>query len=284
MRPRSSGDQAVEVASATGRDLDAPSRRFPYLSRYAFISLASLAVALVLWQLVTAAGLLTPNQLPSPARMVETFLSFFERGYQGHSWWEQIGSSLFRVFAGFALGVLVGVPLGLLMGMSKVVDAIVRPFVAFMRPIPMIAFIPVVILYFGIGELSKVLLIFASVFFYTTMNCAAGVASVPKTLILAGRNMGLRGWSLFRQVIVPASLPSIMNGIRLAAAVAWLLVVAAELVAAQSGLGYMILDASTFFRIPYVFLGIWFIGIIGLSIDTLFAVLTRRVVHWEGQA
>lgn len=251
--------------------------------RYIAVNVTSIAIAGFLWWAVTSAHLVTENQLPSPATMLVTLGQFFEAGYQGNPWYEQIGASLMRVSAGFALGVSAGIPLGLLMGMSRVADAAFRPFIVFMRPIPMIAFIPVVILYFGIGEVSKILLIFASVFFYTTMTCAAGVAAVPQTLVLAGRNMGLTGRQLFMRVIFPASLPSIMNGLRLAAAVAWLLVVAAELVAAQTGLGYMILDASTFFRIPFVFLGIVFIGIVGLLIDTLLATIQRRVVHWEGK-
>lgn len=266
--------------------LPGPPRRLRALAArgYFAVSVASIIVAGGLWWAVTSAGLLTENQLPSPATMLATLAHFIERGYQGTAWYEQLGASLMRVSAGFVLGVAAGVPLGLLMGMSRIADAAFRPFIVFMRPIPMIAFIPVVILYFGIGEVSKILLIFASVFLYTTMTCAAGVAGVPHTLILAGRNMGLSGRRLFARVIFPASLPSIMNGIRLAAAVAWLLVVAAELVAAQSGLGYMILDASTFFRIPFVFLGIAFIGIIGLLIDTLLASAQRRIVHWEGRS
>jgi NitT/TauT family transport system permease protein len=169
------------------------------------------------------------------------------------------------------------------MGNSKTVSAIAQPFIAFLRPIPMIAFVPVVILFFGIGETSKVVLISASVFFQVVMVTAAGVGGVPRTLLLAGKNVGYSGWSFYRRIVIPAAMPTIMTGVRMAAAVAWLLVVAAEMVAAQAGLGYMILDASNFFRIPYVYLGILLIGLIGLVIDTLLAALQRRVVHWEGK-
>lgn len=252
-------------------------------ARYFLASLGTVVVAFIAWIALTGFGILTPNQVPTPVAMGESLWAFFTAGYQGVPSFVVIGLSLMRVLAGFAAGIILGIPIGLAMGISPMVSAIVRPFVAFMRPIPMIAFVPVVILFFGIGELSKIMLIFASVFFYTVIAAAASSSAVPIETILLGKNVGYQGWKLFTHVIFPASLPGIMNGIRLAAAVGWLLVVAAEMVSAQAGLGYMILDAATFFRVPYIYIGVLLIGLIGLAIDSLLAALQHRIVHWEGK-
>lgn len=252
-------------------------------ARYPALSAGAVVVFLLAWGFLTEDGIVKPSQLPTPQLMGQSLVDFFTLGYQGKPAYIVIGLSVMRVAAGYVIGVVLGIPIGLLMGTSRTVSALVRPFVAFMRPIPMIAFVPVVILFFGIGETSKIILIFASVFFYTVMAAAASAGAVSEQTMLLGKNVGYKGWRLFVHILVPASLPGIMHGLRLAAAVAWLLVVAAEMVSAQAGLGYMILDAATFFRVPYIYIGVILIGLIGLIIDSLLARLQRRVVHWEGK-
>src|SRR5262249_1161005 len=154
-----------------------------------------------------------------------------------------------RTLIGFFLAVVVGVPLGLLIGYNWIAAAALTPIFSFARPIPAISFIPLVILFFGIGEFPKILLIFVTSMLYIILNTSARVRSVPQGLIRVGLNLGLTRVQLFRAVILPASLPQVMTGVRVATAVSWALVVAAELVAAQEGLGYMVMDAATFFRV-----------------------------------
>jgi NitT/TauT family transport system permease protein len=187
-----------------------------------------------------------------------------------------------RALGGFSLAVLIGIPVGLLIGYSWIISAVLAPIFAFLRPIPAIAFIPLVILYFGIGETSKIAVVFMTSMLYLILNVAEGVKSVPRNLIRVAENLGVSRWQIFTSVIFPGALPSIMTGIKVATAVSWALVVAAELVAAQEGLGYIIMDSSTFFRINYIYIGIALIGLIGLALERLETLLQRRYIHWVG--
>lgn len=279
-----SGDEfARRVVGLSGTAKGAPITQWIGRRRSALVSVTTVLVLLGAWSLVTEARVVTATQLPSPQVMVATLVAFFTKGYQGTPWYVEVGLSVMRVSVGFIAGSAAGTVTGLAIGISPTTAAVFRPILAFMRPIPMIAFVPVVILFFGLGEFSKILLIFASVYFYMALYTAAGVASIPREVLLAGSNVGYSGLAFYWHIVVPASMPAIMNGLRLSAAVAWLLVVAAEMVAAQAGLGFMILDASTFFRIPFVYLGVLLIGSIGLGIDVAMGQVQRRVVHWEGQ-
>jgi len=142
---------------------------------------------------------------------------------------------------------------------------------------------PTAILFFGIGEFPKVLLIFLTSMLYIILNTSAGVLSVPQELIRVGLNLGLTRLQLFRSVMFPASLPYVMTGIRTATAVSWALVVAAELVAAQEGLGYMVMDAATFFRVADVYISIGIIGAIGLALELVEGLVEAHVLHWRGR-
>jgi NitT/TauT family transport system permease protein len=165
----------------------------------------------------------------------------------------------------------------------KLLEAAFAPWFAFLRPIPAIAFVPLVILWFGIGEFSKISVIFLSSFLYITVSTIAGVKSVPVQVLRAGYSLGALDRRSFLYVVLPAALPQIMVGIRLGSAISWTLVVAAELVAAQQGLGYMIMDASTFFRVKDVYVGLIVIGLIGFLLEAIIAGVERRLVHWSGK-
>jgi ABC-type nitrate/sulfonate/bicarbonate transport system permease component len=191
--------------------------------------------------------------------------------------------SMMRAFAGFTGAVLIGVPAGLLIGRHAVLGAAVAPIIGFFRPIPPIAFITLFIFYFGIGELSKIALIFMAAFWYVILNCADGVRSVPDLLLRAGKNIGLNQRQLFFRVIVPAAMPQIMTAVRAASAISWTLVVASELIAAPAGLGFIILDSAMFFNIPATFIGIILIGLIGLLLELALSSVQRRVLHWQGR-
>jgi len=215
--------------------------------------------------------------------MAKSFQTMLVEGYSGKPLWEHILASLLRTLTGLLAGIACGVPIGLLMGYSRFVNAALMPGFGFIRPIPPIAFIPLVILWFGIGELSKILLIFVASFNYTVLASAAGMRSVPEQLVRAGTNLGLTRWQLFSSVMLPAAMPHIFTGIKISIAVSWAVVVAAELIAAQAGLGYIIADAGTFFRTPEVLIGVFIIGAIGLLFEIVITTVERRVLHWQSK-
>jgi ABC-type nitrate/sulfonate/bicarbonate transport system permease component len=253
------------------------------LSREASISLLTVAVIFVVWWLVTTVFNVSPLILPSPQAMGKELVTLLSVGYAGKPLYAHVAASLFRSMSGLIAGICLAIPVGLLMGYSSTVNASLVPIFGFFRPIPPIAFIPLMILWFGIGELSKVLLIFAASFNYTVLNSAAGMRAVPEQLIRKGRNLGLTPRQLFLSVMLPAAMPHIFTGIKTSTAVSWAIVVAAELIAAQEGLGFIIQDAGTFFRIPTVFLGIFIIGLIGVTLEIVISLVERRMLHWQGK-
>lgn len=242
-----------------------------------------MAAILGLWWLVTALGLASPFMLPSPQSLFAEWRALVLHGYAQKPLSAHVFASLARTFTGLALGLVVGIPLGLVMGANRTIHAVIAPIFAFMRPIPPIAFIPLMILFFGIGEFSKVVLIFMAALWYVVLNASAGVRAVSADLLRAGQNLGLTPAQLFRHVVFWAALPHIMTGVRTAMAISWAIVVAAELIAAQEGLGFMVMDATTFFRVPDVYIGIIFIGLGGLSLELIARTLERSLLHWQGR-
>jgi NitT/TauT family transport system permease protein len=247
------------------------------------LSLLAVLCALALWTIATEGGFVEKKILPSPSDIAQQAVILVSQGYIGTPLHKHVLASLGRTFVGFVVGALLAVPLGLALGYSERLNALVTPFLSALRPIPVIAYIPLVILWFGIGEFSKILLITLTSFLYITVNAAAGVRSVAPDLIRAAQSLGVNERQLFVHVILPESLPYIFAGLRIGAAVSWAVVVAAELVAAQSGVGYMIMDAATFFRIPVVYVGIILIGLIGFAIERVIATLEHRFVHWSNR-
>ena len=247
------------------------------------ISALSVLFLTVLWVLVSTSGWLPQGYLPTPREMGGELQTLFTAGYKGISIWQHIGISLFRTLTGFVLGIAVGIPLGLVTGYSRVGSAMVSPIMAFIRPIPPIAFIPMVVLYFGLGEVGKVVLIFWTAFNYVHVNAHAGAAGVPIAYQRAAQSIGLTSKQTFFRVILPSAIPQIFTGLKVAMALSWAVVVAAELTGAQSGLGYMISDAALTFRIPAVFIGIALIGAIGLLLNIMLNVMETWLVHWKGR-
>lgn len=250
---------------------------------YSLLSVASVLATVVLWYLVTERGFISPKFLASPTEILHELRVLLEQGYTGTQLSAHILASLFRTFGGLFAAIVIGIPLGLLMGYNRTLASILSPIFSFIRPIPSIAFIPLVILWFGIGEFSKVIIIFISALLYVVLNCMEGVKSVPAVLIMAAQNLGVTRRQMFFDVILQAASPQIITGIKTAASISWALVVASELVGAQKGLGYIIMDASLFFRISDVYIGIILIGLIGLALEVLLNTLERRMLHWRGK-
>ena len=245
-------------------------------------SIGAIVALLFAWY-VASRYLVKPGYLPTPEELGSTFVDLVKNGYQGKPLLEHIGISLFRSLTGFALGAAVGVPLGLLTGYSRRAGAMVSPIMAFIRPIPPIAFIPMAVLYFGLGEVGKIVLIFFVSFTYVQANAQAGAANFPIAYRRAAQSLGLTRAQTFFRIVLPGALPQIFTGLKVALALSWAVVVAAELVGAQSGLGFMISDAALLFRIPVVFIGIAIIGVIGLALNLALNFVESRIVHWKGR-
>lgn len=234
---------------------------------------------------VPKAGLqMQPLYLPSPEAVVMRFVDLSLNGYKNTPFYEHIGYSLFRVIAGFLLGSLIGIPLGYAMGLSGWFRGWFDPIVEFMRPVPPLALIPLVIIWYGIGETGKIVLLFLAALWIMAIAARAGVAGVNISKIRAAYSLGASKPQIMRHVIVPNSLPEIFTGARVAMGVCWGTVVAAELVAAQKGIGMMIMNASRFSQTDIVIVGIIVIGLIGFGIDVLMRMIENKLVPWKGKS
>ncbi|MGL4281959.1 MAG: ABC transporter permease [Albidovulum sp.] len=224
-----------------------------------------------------------PIWLPAPEAVFARFVDIATNGYQNTSLLGHLGASLMRVLAGFFLGSLIGIPLGYAMGLSGWFRGWFDPIVEFMRPVPPLALIPLVIIWFGIWETGKIVLLFLAALWIMTIAARAGVSGVKISKIHAAYSLGASKWQIMRHVIIPNSLPDLFTGARVAMGVCWGTVVAAELVAAEKGAGMMIIAASKFQLTDIVVMGIILIGIIGYGIDILMRMAERWLVPWKGR-
>ena len=221
--------------------------------------------------------------LPPPEKVWSTFLTLNAEGYQGVSLWENVFWSLARVFIGFGLGCLFGIPLGYAMGLNGWLRGWFDPIVEFMRPVPPLALIPLVIIWFGIGEQGKISLLFLAALWIMTIAARSGVSGVNISKVHAAYSLGASKPQILTRVIIPNSLPDIFTGARVAMGVCWGTVVAAELVAAEKGIGKMIIAASKFQLTDIVIVGIVIIGIIGFGIEVLMRIIEKRLIPWKGK-
>jgi NitT/TauT family transport system permease protein len=236
-------------------------------------ALAAIAALVALWWgMVVATG---SAIFPTPWQVARGALELVRDG----TLWQHIAASLFRVGTGFALAVAVAVPLGLVMGWVPALYATLNPIFQMLRPISPIAWIPIAILWFGVGDASPIYLIFISSVFPMVVQTTAGVHAIDRRYLRAAGNFGVSRATLFRQVVIPAALPQILVGMRIGLGVAWLVVVAAEMIALRSGLGYLIIDSrNAGNRYDLVIAAMIAIGLIGLALDTAM----RRLEGLEG--
>jgi len=221
--------------------------------------------------------------LPAPEVTTNRFLSLNADGYRNFTLLEHTWASLQRVLLGFLFGAIVGIPLGYAMGLTNWARGWFDPIVEFMRPVPPLALIPLMIIWFGIGEQSKVILLFLAALWIMTIAARSGVSGVAISKVHAAYSLGASKWQILRKVIIPNSLPEIFTGARVAMGVCWGTVVAAELVAAEKGLGMMIMVASKFQLTDIVIVGIILIGVIGFLIDIGIRGLESWLVPWKGK-
>ncbi|MCB1362836.1 MAG: ABC transporter permease [Rhodobacteraceae bacterium] len=224
-----------------------------------------------------------PIWLPPPEDVARRFVEIARQGYRGSTLAEHVGYSLMRVIVGFFFGALVGIPLGYAMGLSNWFRGWFDPIVEFMRPVPPLALIPLVIIWAGIGETGKIVLLFLAALWIMAIAARSGVSGVRISKVHAAYSLGASKGQIMRFVIVPNSLPEIFTGARVAMGVCWGTVVAAELVAAEKGVGMMIMVASKFQNTDIVIMGIVLIGIIGFGIDMLMRWAERVLVPWKGR-
>ncbi len=216
---------------------------------------------LLLWEALSRAGVINPIILPSPWRVLVRWFDYAKSGELPHD----AVSSLYRVMMGFFIGTALALPLGLAMGASRKAYALLNPILQVLRPIPPIAYVPLAILWFGLGNPPAFFLISLGAFFPVLMNTVAGVRSVDAIYIRAARNLGANQRALFFRVVVPAAMPHIMTGIRVGFGVAFIVVIVAEMIAVNNGLGYRILEAREFFWSDKIIAGMITIGLLGLA-------------------
>jgi ABC-type nitrate/sulfonate/bicarbonate transport system permease component len=251
--------------------------------RYGILVFLSPAAIILAWDLATRFGLIRTDLLPPPLTVLASLIDVLRNGYAGVNIFVHVGASLTRVLSAFAAATVVGIILGLLRGRYGSVDALCLVPAEVIRPIPPLGLIPLFILWFGIGELSKILIIFYYVALIVMLNTQSGVRSCPDEVIRAALSLGASPFQVFRYVIFPAALPQIMTGLRVGMGSALAILVASELLGGDRGLGFVILDASNFFRINEVFVGIILIGLLGLVTDRGLTYVSRKLVHWEGK-
>lgn len=247
-----------------------------------WLSIASLAVFFVIWYLVVRTGMISKTLLASPDQVVTTFISkLSNRAPDGSTLGAHFKSSLTLALAGYISAVVIGAPLGLLMGWFKKVDDIVKPIFEVVRPIPPIAWIPLAILWFGIGLPAKAFIIWLSAFVPSVINSYAGIKLTEPVLINVARTFGAANWETFLKVGVPSALPMVFTGLRLSLSSAWMTLVAAELLASTEGLGYMIQMGRTLARPDVIIVGMLTIGFTGAVMAYLLEGLEGKMTPWR---
>lgn len=277
----------IKLSHAPGSDWDAPSARVrrsdragKYIRRgtYALVILAALGI----WQILTAVHAFPAVALPSPEDVYRAFIRVSTLGYLDKTLGQDVLLSVFRVAVGFVGAVVAGVILGLLMAESRLVNRIIDPFVQFGRPIPPLAYIPLFVVWFGIGELPKVLLILVGTTPIIIINTIGGVRNIPAERFEVAECLGASRFQMFFRVTLPSSLPEIFTGMKVGIGIAWSTLVAAELIAASVGLGWLVEQAATQLQVAIVIVGIIAIGILGYAMELCIRAVEHVVVPWRG--
>jgi taurine transport system permease protein len=251
--------------------------------RLGAVSAVTVLAVVALWQISGTLKWIDPLLLPPPTEIWASTLELLQTGYHDVPLWQHFGVSVLRATVAFVVAVLAGIPVGLAMGVSPVVNAMLNPFVQFLRPLPKIALIPLAVVWFGIGEGSKFFLIFLSCFLTVTVGAAAAVGSVSQGRVRAARVLGARPRQVYLHVVLPNAAPELFTAVRLAVGIGWTSLIAAEMVAATSGLGWMVMNAGSYLRTDLVMLGIVLLGVTGYLFDLVLVLAQRALVPWAGK-
>ncbi|WP_256672605.1 taurine ABC transporter permease TauC [Pseudomonas sp. v388] len=248
------------------------------------ISILTFLALLTLWWAVTAVEWIEPLFLPPPSAVLQKAWLLATQGYMESTLWEHLAASLQRIGLALVGAVLTAIPVGIAIGHNRIARGILDPLIEFYRPIPPLAYLPLIVIWCGIGELSKVLLIYLAIFAPIAIATATGVRTVDPTKLRAAQSLGATRGQLIRHVILPSALPDILTGVRIGLGVGWSTLVAAELIAATSGLGFMVQSAAQFLVTDVVVLGIFVIALIAFSMEMGLRALQRKLVPWHGQS
>lgn len=246
-------------------------------SWYLAAACLSFALLLLVWMTLSYGNFVNSTFLPTPFSVLMEFI----RQSQLATFWADVSISLYRISMGFLLAAVLGIPLGILAGTFKFGEAAIQPITEFVRYMPATAFIPLIMVWAGIGEAAKITVIFIGTVFQIILMVADNVRNVPQDLLNASYTLGASRMQIIGKVLIPAMLPGLMDTLRLTVGWAWTYLVVAELVAANSGLGYSILKAQRFLRTDSIFVGMLMIGILGLLTDRLFSYLNNRLFAWD---
>jgi NitT/TauT family transport system permease protein len=237
---------------------------------------SSFLVIIGIWSLLSYGGFINPLFLPAPDLVIKTAVGMFQSG----DIFFDIGISFYRVVMGFLLAALIGVPLGMLMGTLRIMEGMFEPMIGFIRYMPASAFIPLFILWIGLGETEKMAVIFFGTFFQLTLMVMDVVKNVQHELIEVSYTLGANRFQLFTKVLLPASLPGIVDTLRITFGWAWTYLVVAEIVGAANGLGYMIMQSSRYLKPEKIIVGILIIGLLGLVMDLIFKFIYKASFSW----
>lgn len=248
-----------------------------------WLSAATLLAVLALWWLVTALGVIDPLFLPAPQQMLHQLIVISgPQGFMDATLWQHLAASLGRILVALLAAVIIGIPVGIAMGLNDKIRALLDPLIELYRPVPPLAWLPLMVIWFGIGETPKILLIYLAIFAPVTLSAVAGVRSADPVRVRAAQSLGASRWQVLRFVILPGALPEILTGLRIGLGVGWSTLVAAELIAATRGLGFMVQSAGEFMATDVVLAGIGVIAVIAFGLELGLRILTRRLTPWHG--
>lgn len=247
------------------------------------LTLGTVLFLLLLWFTVTELKLFSDIVVPSPHKVVNSFLEIAQNGYKENSLLTHLGDSMIRLIGSFLLVIVTAIPLGLISGYNSKVRAIIDPLIEFYRPLPPLAYYTLLVLWMGIENSSKIALLYLAGFAPVYIACVSGVRKIRRDYIDGAYTLGASSRQIFFHVIFPACLPDMFVGLRTAIGVAYTTLVAAEMVAAVTGIGWMVLDASKFLRSDIIFVGIFIMGVTGIILDGVLRFIESKVVPWKGK-
>jgi taurine transport system permease protein len=247
------------------------------------ISLVTGAGILALWWAVSQTGLIPRLFLPTPAEVLATAKSIYEDGYANATLWEHVSASLGRILSAALIAITLGIPTGIAMGLNRWAKGVLDTPIEFYWPLPPLAYLPLMIIWLGIGEASKITLLTLAMFAPIVLSAQAGVRSLPIERVNAALSLGASRFQLFTEVVLPSALPEILTGIRISLGVGWSCLVAAELIAATRGIGYMIMSASHFLATDAVFVGIGVIAACAFVFSAGMRLIESWLVPWKGK-
>lgn len=246
------------------------------------LTIATWVVIFGSWYGVTKYEVFSKTLVPSPQKVFNTFVNILKNGYSGDSLWVHLGASFKRLFIAFGLAIVTAIPLGLLSGYFTKVRAVIDSVVEFYRPLPPLAYYTLLVLWLGIDNTSKVTLLYLAGFAPIYIACVSAVTKINQDYILSARTLGASQRQIFFKIVLPACLPEIFVGLRTAVGVEYTTLVSAEMVAASSGIGWLVLDASNFLKSDTMFVGILIMGITGILMDRGLRFLENKIVYWKG--